>query len=93
MDNLAGLAAWGKVNTKSLESRVMTLEMLTDHCESGKLNLVYGELNDPLAMRTVIATVRPDRIFHLAAQSFVPASWSAPAETFQINVIGQIHLL
>jgi GDP-4-dehydro-6-deoxy-D-mannose reductase len=44
-------------------------------------------------MRTVIATVRPDRIFHLAAQSFVPASWSAPAETFQINVIGQIHLL
>jgi GDP-4-dehydro-6-deoxy-D-mannose reductase len=53
---------------------------------------VYGELNDPLAMRTVIATVRPDRIFHLAAQSFVPASWSAPAETFQINLIGQIHL-
>jgi GDP-D-mannose dehydratase len=30
-------------------------------------------LNDPLAMRTVMATVRPDRNFHLAAQSFVSA--------------------
>lgn len=66
--------------------------MLAEHSATGKLNLVYGELNDPLAMRTVIGTVRPDRIFHLAVQSFVPASWSAPAETLQINVIGQVHL-
>lgn len=43
MDNLADLAAQGKVNTKPLEGRVTTLEMLTDHSESGKLNLVYGE--------------------------------------------------
>lgn len=69
-----------------------TPEMLAEHSATGKLNLVYGELNDPLAMRTVIGTVRPDRIFHLAVQSFVPASWSAPAETLQINVIGQVHL-
>ena len=60
--------------------------------EPGKLNLVYGDLNDPVAMHTVLATVRPDRIFHLAAQSFVPASWSAPVETLQVNAIGQIHL-
>jgi GDP-4-dehydro-6-deoxy-D-mannose reductase len=43
-------------------------------------------------MRTLIEVVRPDRIFHLAAQSFVPTSWSAPAETFSINTLGQIHL-
>lgn len=58
------------------------MEMLTEHSESDKLNLVYGELNDPLAMRMAITTVRPERIFHLAVQSFVPASWSALAETF-----------
>jgi GDP-4-dehydro-6-deoxy-D-mannose reductase len=43
-------------------------------------------------MRRVIAAVRPDRIFHLAAQSFVPASWDAPAQTIDLNVIGQVHL-
>src|SRR5207248_5295473 len=42
--------------------------------------------------RRLIAGLRPDRIFHLAAQSFVPASWDAPAETMQLNAIGQIHL-
>lgn len=92
MDNLADLATQGRVNISPLEGRVTTPEMLGKRSEPNKLNLVYGELNDPLAMRTVIATVRPDRIFHLAAQSFVPASWSMPAETFQVNVIGQIHL-
>ena len=31
-------------------------------------------------------------IFHLAAQSFVPASWRLPAETFAVNAVGQINL-
>jgi GDP-4-dehydro-6-deoxy-D-mannose reductase len=35
---------------------------------------------------------KPEYIFHLAAQSFVPASWRAPAETLSTNVIGQVHL-
>ncbi|MGH2794534.1 MAG: GDP-mannose 4,6-dehydratase, partial [Actinomycetota bacterium] len=34
-----------------------------------------------------------ERIFHLAAQSFVAASWSAPAETLTTNVQCQVHLL
>ena len=67
MDNLADLSDQGKLNTRPLEGRVTTPEMLAEHSESDKLNLVYGELNDFLAMHTVIATVRPDRIFHLAA--------------------------
>jgi GDP-4-dehydro-6-deoxy-D-mannose reductase len=36
--------------------------------------------------------IKPDRIFHLAAQSFVPTSWKCPSETFAINAIGQINL-
>jgi GDP-4-dehydro-6-deoxy-D-mannose reductase len=43
-------------------------------------------------MRSLIRAVRPDRIFHLAAQSFVPGSWHAPTETFHVNVDGQINL-
>lgn len=92
MDNLSNLAAQSLVNTRPIEGRVTTSEVLLACREPGKLNLVYGDLKDPVAMHTVLATVRPDRIFHLAAQSFVPASWSAPVETFQVNAIGQIHL-
>jgi GDP-4-dehydro-6-deoxy-D-mannose reductase len=92
MDNLADLSAHGLLNSRPLEGRATTPALLAACTEPGKLNLVYGELSDPLAMQTVIATVRPDRIFHLAAQSFVPASWSAPAETLQVNAIGQVHL-
>lgn len=40
--SLADLATRGKVNTMPLEGRVMTSEMLTDHSESGKLNLAWG---------------------------------------------------
>jgi GDP-4-dehydro-6-deoxy-D-mannose reductase len=36
--------------------------------------------------------VRPDWIFHLAAQSFVPTSWNAPTESLTTNVLAQVNL-
>jgi GDP-4-dehydro-6-deoxy-D-mannose reductase len=36
--------------------------------------------------------VRPDWIFHLAAQSFVPTSWTAPTESLTTNVLGQVNI-
>jgi GDP-4-dehydro-6-deoxy-D-mannose reductase len=44
------------------------------------------------SLKKCLTEVQPDRIFHLAAQSFVPASWKYPAETFAINATGQINL-
>ena len=58
-----------------------------------KINLVECDLLDAFSTHKLIASVRPDRIFHLAAQSHVPASWNAPASTLQDNVIGQVNLL
>jgi GDP-4-dehydro-6-deoxy-D-mannose reductase len=40
----------------------------------------------------VIRAVKPDRIFHLAAQSFVPTSWTAPAATLTNNIVSQVNL-
>ena len=57
------------------------------------VGLFEADLRDATAARRVIAEVRPDRIFHLAAQSYVHASWSAPAETLSTNVMCQVHLL
>ena len=62
-----------------------------DHLE-GRIRLLECDLGDVTALRAALMTSQPEAIFHLAAQSFVPTSWTAPAETFHINVTGQIHL-
>jgi GDPmannose 4,6-dehydratase len=43
------------------------------------VELVHGDLSGAESLRQVIATVRPERIYHLAAPTFVPASWTDPA--------------
>jgi GDP-4-dehydro-6-deoxy-D-mannose reductase len=58
-----------------------------------KTHTVVCDLTDPAAVLALIRSVRPEAIYHMAAQSHVPMSWMKPAETFQANVIGTIHLL
>ena len=50
------------------------------------------DMRDATSMYELIRDLKPDRIYHLAAQSFVPMSWVAPAETFTTNVIGQTNI-
>ena len=56
-------------------SKTENIEHLKD-----KITLHECDMRDASSVRKVIEEVRPDRIFHLAAQSFVPVSWQAPAE-------------
>jgi GDP-4-dehydro-6-deoxy-D-mannose reductase len=58
----------------------------------GKIELHEADLNDIVSLKKALAAIRPDKVFHLAAQSFVPTSWKMPAETFAINALGQINL-
>ena len=57
-----------------------------------RLELVETDLTDYHSVFRMLEQAKPDYIFHLAAQSFVPTSWNAPAATLDINVIGQTHL-
>ena len=57
-----------------------------------RIRLHEADLRDIVSLKKTLAECRPDRIFHLAAQSFVPASWRLPAETFAVNAVGQINL-
>jgi GDP-4-dehydro-6-deoxy-D-mannose reductase len=68
-------------------SRMDNVEHLRD-----RVQLVECDLRDPGAARHVIRDVRPDRVFHLAAQSYVPTSWLVPGETLSGNVLGQLNL-
>ncbi len=58
----------------------------------GKVDLHEADLKDMVSLKKALAVIKPDKVFHLAAQSFVPASWKLPVETFAINVLGQINL-
>jgi GDP-4-dehydro-6-deoxy-D-mannose reductase len=57
-----------------------------------RIHLVEADLRDYSSMHRALEETRPDFIFHLAAQSFVPSSWSAPNDTIVTNVTGQTNL-
>jgi GDP-4-dehydro-6-deoxy-D-mannose reductase len=92
LDNLEDLARQGQLNSNPVEVNITSPQMFADHMQPGKVNLLQGDIADPSSLHRVVELVRPDRIFHLAAQSYVPTSWNAPAETFHVNAIGQINL-
>ena len=58
-----------------------------------EVHLHDGDLRDANAMIRVIRSISPDYIFHLGAQSYVPASFVCPVDTFEINAYGTINLL
>jgi GDPmannose 4,6-dehydratase len=49
------------------------------------ITLLQGDLREAASLRAVVAQAEPDELYHLAAPSFVPASWDDPAET--VNAI------
>lgn len=53
----------------------------------------YADLNDEISLITVIKTIKPDYIFHLAAQSYPMTSFTAPIDTLNTNILGTCRLL
>lgn len=58
-----------------------------------RVTLHHGDLRDLGSLIRVFEAVKPDYVFHLAAQSFVPTSFDAPADTMETNVVGTTNLL
>jgi GDP-mannose 4,6-dehydratase len=59
----------------------------------GKIRLYDADLRDLASLLGLLEKHPPDYIFHLAAQSFVPTSYLAPADTIETNVVGTVNLL
>ena len=57
------------------------------------ITLEPSDLLDLSSLTAVLSEQKPDVIFHLAAQSYVPFSFSAPAATLHANAIGTCNLL
>ena len=58
-----------------------------------KIELVQGDLHDLGSLVNVIEEYKPDEVYNLAAQSFVPTSWSQPLLTAEVNSLGVTRLL
>lgn len=53
----------------------------------------YADLNDQISLITVMKKIKPDYVFHLAAQSYPKTSFEAPIDTLNTNILGTCRLL
>lgn len=54
---------------------------------------VVVDITDPAAVFRQLKRFTPDAVVHLAAQSFPGRSWDEPVSTYEVNVLGAVHLL
>ena len=58
-----------------------------------KVHLHHGDLLDQYSLSSLLAKVQPDEIYNLAAQSFVPTSWTQPVLTGEFTALGVTKML
>jgi len=59
----------------------------------GRVEIVPADLLDQHSLATVVKESQPDEVYNLAAQSFVPTSWSQPVLTGEFTALGVTRLL
>lgn len=64
------------------------LESIQDHIE-----IAQGDLLDQSSMVAMLEEYKPDEVYNLAAQSFVPTSWNQPLLTSEVTALGVTRLL
>src|SRR5258706_8942127 len=82
-----GYKVFGVVRRSSTES-FERIEHITD-----KIELLQADLLDQLSLIDVVRTSKPDEVYNLAAQSFVPTSWNQPVLTGEFTALGVTRLL
>jgi GDP-D-mannose dehydratase len=73
--------------TERWRSRTENIEHIKD-----RVKLTECDIRDASSVKKLIENIKPDKIFHLAAQSFVLTSWHAPQETLTTNIIGELNV-
>jgi GDPmannose 4,6-dehydratase len=84
--------------TKGYRVVGMTRRSSTDHHEriahlAGRIKLVQGDLLDQASLVAALVSERPNEVYNLAAQSFVPTSWNQPVLTGEFTALGVTRVL
>ena len=58
-----------------------------------RIEIVQGDLIDQASLVEALRAVRPNEVYNLAAQSFVPTSWNQPVLTGEVTALGVTRLL
>ena len=82
-----GYEVFGVVRRSSTESfeRIAHLE--------GRVELLQADLLDQASLQAALTTAAPHEVYNLAAQSFVPTSWSQPVLTAEFTAVGVTRVL
>jgi len=59
----------------------------------GRANTYFSDIREFGAVRACVESVRPNVVFHMAAQSLVRPSYTDPVGTYATNVMGTVHVL
>jgi GDP-4-dehydro-6-deoxy-D-mannose reductase len=57
------------------------------------VTLISADLSDPAAVTSLLNDIRPEAIYHLAGQAFVPTAWADPWGTLENNIRPQLNIL
>jgi len=82
---------YGMCRWRSPSNHISHLASLVNSGE--RFFLEYADLRDTLSIQNVVKKVRPDYVFHLAAQSYPQTSFSAPLDTLDTNIQGTARVL
>ncbi len=80
-----GAEVYGSIRWRSKTDNIEHLRL--------QIHLIESDLRDLSSVQGLLEDANPDYVVHLAAQSFVGASWQMPAETLYTNTISQVNLL
>lgn len=69
-------------------SRLRNVKHLID-----KISWIDCDITDPVSVKKAISKANPDKIFHLAAESFVSPSWDHPSHYMDVNYKGTVNIL
>jgi len=86
-----GYIVHGTIRRNSVpESQTTRIQKLRD---TNQIILHYMDLTDPISVESIINEVKPDEIYHLAAQSHVQISFELPKYTLDVNGGGTLAVL
>lgn len=58
-----------------------------------QIDIIQGDLHDQSSLLDLIERYKPDEVYNLAAQSFVPTSWNQPVLTGEVTALGVTRML
>ncbi len=85
--SMPGAEVYGTILSHHLGDEMKRIEGVKD-----KIKIFECNLTNRIAVERVLQEVKPDKIFHLAAQSFVRVSWDGPEDTIFNNIMSELNI-